>query len=84
MTREEALAEVPFQTGTIEGTEGLIHDIYNDFESRTCESCKCLGDVEECPLENYEFYPDGLGVSCNKWEAHLDVAEYILRTHNDI
>ena len=21
---------------------------------------------------------------CNKWEAHLDVAEYILRTHNDI
>ena len=45
---------------------------FNYFEARTCESCKYLGDIEKCPLENYDFYPEGNGVSCNKWESKDD------------
>ena len=81
MTREEALAEVPFQTGTIEGTEGLIHDIYNDFESRTCESCKWY--IEEYTKRDNHCGKDGMwdlvemlrctkDFGCNKWRAKDD------------
>ena len=49
MTREEALKEIPHQTGTIEGTEELINKIYDDFEEaidKTLDAAKYTESAE--------------------------------------
>ena len=46
----------------------IIDEIYDYFESRTCESCKLYREVD-CPVHSRDaddsFY-------CNKWEAKDD------------
>ena len=81
MTREEALNKL-LGGLTIDGVINLIDDIYNDFESRTCESCKYHYSTGECS----ELFIDVIGeydadtilmhtsddFSCNKWEKKND------------
>ena len=83
MTREEAIANHELarsgRKGEFRRIEMIynINKIYDDFESRTCGSCKYFNLAETCTKE--EFRDDGLLLvpyskefGCNKWEAkHL-------------
>jgi hypothetical protein len=94
MTREEAKAIVfndlePYVLNHIEleidskyihrkAVINFVDEIYNDFESRTCENCKHWNGNEECELLVYDYcindYCDDRCIttspsfSCNKWE----------------
>ena len=87
MTREYALNNFEMFIGISEDIEeaqmrdisSFIRKIYDDFESRTCESCRFfLGcGLENCNCENENSmgytYPDLTKFdSCNKWELKND------------
>jgi len=71
MNREEALETFWVSEAGAIG-EAIVHEIYDDFESRTCENCKhwskekkqCL-NVESIAYTSQEaiYYDDG----CNKF-----------------
>lgn len=77
MTREEAnnildkcyTIDYGMDTGyDINVINDLIDKIYNDFENRTCESCK---DYDRCVILN-ALSLNGLnigGFGCNKWQG---------------
>ena len=92
MTREEWIAEIPksvftayelsfeqYANDACEQIDILVNCIIDDFENRTCESCRFfLGcGLENCNCENENSmgytYPDLTKFdSCNKWEPKND------------
>ena len=71
MTREYAKKFKWFQSCR-EEIEKHIDNIYDEFENKKCENCKYYLNNIECPIDSYDFYPKGLGVSCNKWSNNND------------
>lgn len=84
MTREEAHEELHFgdKLGYIDFN--LLHigieQIYDDFENRSCNSCKSIKQDKDIPSLTYcskgiaeyqsESYPSvGKDFYCNRWEA---------------
>ena len=75
MTREEAEKQYTFNmmASMNEFTNRfLIHEIYDDFESRTCENCKIFTQNGTCPIY-YEAYninlaKDETDFNCSKWK----------------
>jgi len=69
MTREEA-KELYTPKSTYHMKMHFIDKIYDDFESRTCESCKYAEESDT----GYEYYCtkhneyENSYMSCNKWE----------------
>lgn len=88
MTREEALDRKKYivshrdsSGGEIFGLQAFsefeliehINKIYDDFESRTCSSCKFYGDIwfRDCTIAGCTKLRISVGktFSCNKWES---------------
>jgi len=78
MTRSDAINKLAIINLLFEDVADLIDDIYTDFESRTCESCKynthrqefahnCTSDAVFDYYEGDYLIPDDFG--CNKYEA---------------
>lgn len=78
MTREEALKELEIPGNF--ATYMIIDIIYDDFESRTCSSCRHYEEVYnekgwrthhvmQCSIIKEPFSGD---FGCNKWEAKDD------------
>ena len=74
MTREEALNKYANKIKTKEELVlycNIINDIYDDFASRTCESCSeyldgwC--DILSQDVGKFSYFTKDFG--CNKWEA---------------
>lgn len=73
MTREDAkdkIIEIAHSETTTWDANSFIDEIYDDFESRTCENCKLDNDLD-CPLLFIQHEKPS-GVSCDKWEAKDD------------
>lgn len=75
MNREEAILlletrDFHFQGISNDFVRQLLNEVYDDFDSRTCDNCKWHTDIEK----SYR-YCDVVGVGtsndfgCNKWEA---------------
>lgn len=71
MTREEA-KRVNVLPGMVNSdiVKKVINEIYDDFESRTCESCKYHTKDLLCSLGicHFEINTDPDIFGCNKWE----------------
>ena len=76
MTREEAKQKL-WATGIINTMskvecDNILNEVYDNFENRTCESCKLFRKSDKaCFLSTYNTYirPVSIGFSgCGKWE----------------
>ena len=80
MTREEALVKVPLREknwGIV--AQGVINQIYDEFESRTCDNCRyrqtnnandmywCINQYGANKYRNMDIRVD-LDFGCNKFE----------------
>lgn len=82
MTREEALKHANNKLSETLSKVDLVHKIYDDFELRSCESCKYWNPSEESIFESNGdgyidcdiVYAESNGTinksnfCCNKWE----------------
>jgi len=72
MTKEEALKiqYLVCDSNLLKESEKLIEQIYDDFESRTCETCKHHEDIgksyKACTELNINT---GIDFSCSLWES---------------
>ncbi|RKX82190.1 MAG: hypothetical protein DRP57_10380 [Spirochaetes bacterium] len=80
MTKDEAMAEIQMYSkvqdswdNLQEGALELIHDIYDDFESRTCFNCTYY-DEGYCRTISHQSFIDTVSLrvsasfGCNKWQ----------------
>ena len=68
MTREEAVKKVTDVYADGVSNRTVVNSIYDNFESRTCESCKWNNSneyIRSCSLVGYTRYED---FGCNRWE----------------
>lgn len=77
MTREEAKQKL-WATGSINTMskvecDNILNEVYDDFENRTCESCKywqyenAEALAETCRFGNIEHSYQADSFGCNKW-----------------
>lgn len=73
MTREEA-KKFAWESPNLKFDE-IIDEIYDDFESRTCESCR-FNENDKCGIRHGIFLMSNYGVEvnldtfcCNQWET---------------
>lgn len=68
MTREEALAHLFIQDNIYvyhEDGKDLVNQIFDDFESRTCDNCTLYDGIDYCHWFGRSETKD---FCCNKWE----------------
>lgn len=79
MTRGEALAKVPLREknwGIV--AQGVINEIYDDFESRTCKNCKQYINYHKLCRQDVSIFGESFlnkDFGCNKWEKKDDTTK---------
>lgn len=64
MTREEAI-EFSYTQGN--GDDSTVHEIYDDFESRTCSNCNLWGSCSiKLEDDSYVYFDKDFG--CNQFK----------------
>jgi len=66
MTRREAMERYVKDR---DGTTVIINAIFDDFESRTCESCTYYHNNIKCIHMDLGMMIPPKGYGCNKWES---------------